>query len=284
MTPPRERPATAGVVGWPIGHTLSPLIHQTWAAREGVDAAYLPVAVEPGYDAFACAMDGLAAAGFRGVNVTIPHKENALRYADAASDAARTIGAANMLTFAGKDGVAADNSDAAAIHAMLADAGVVSGRAFILGAGGAARAALWALQQPPLGFEIAIANRTRTRAEEIAPAAGAPVVDWADRARALEAASLVINTTSLDMAGMPPLDLPLDALPARAVVCDIVYKPLETPLLAAARTRGARVIDGLEMLMRQAAPGYLAWLGRSAEVDDDLRRRLEAALCEGGKA
>ncbi|MCB9955312.1 MAG: shikimate dehydrogenase [Caulobacterales bacterium] len=272
-------PKTAGVVGWPVGHSLSPLIHQTFASREGVDAVYLPIAVEPGYTAFERAMDALKAMGVKGVNVTIPHKEHALKYAASASDAAKAAGAANMLTFR-DDGPYADNSDiigfASGLEAILT-ANDKRGRAVVLGAGGAARGVIIALKS--LGFSpIVILNRTAEKAEVLAKELGGETAPWDSRNQALAGASLLVNTTSLGMTGEPPLEIDLAGLPETAIVADIVYKPLETALLAAAKARGLRVMDGLSMLMHQAVPGYKAWLGSIAVVDADLRARLEKAL------
>lgn len=267
----------AGVVGWPVSHSLSPVIHGAWAAREGLNARYDRIAIEPTDEAFRNQMDALRRRGYRGVNVTIPHKERALRFADEASKAAQTIGAANMLTFS-ETVTIADNSDATAIRSIFLDLAKKPARALVLGAGGAARAILFALAHLPYTVDVVIANRTRARAVEIAPIAKAEIADWEERDAALAKADLVINATALGMTGQPPLDLDHDRLKPGAAVFDIVYAPLETPLLAAARARGLTVIDGLEMLMRQAAPGYLAWLGTRAAIDQDLRARLEAAL------
>lgn len=282
MTAKPPLPRVAGIIGWPIGHTLSPLIHQIWAGREGLDAVYLPVAAEPGYEAFARAAEALRRAGFRGLNVTIPHKENALVYAQAASPATKKAGAANMLTF-GPDGPYADNSDIEGFAKALAEVsrpGEIPARAVVLGAGGAARGIILALKERGIG-EIIIANRTAEKAERLAKAFGARTAPWDERARALNGAGLLVNATSLGMAGAPPLEIALDALPENAIVADIVYRPLKTPLLAAAGGRGLRAADGLAMLMHQAVPGYKAWLGTKAEVDAELRPRLEAALTEG---
>lgn len=278
-------PRVAGLVGWPIGHTLSPLIHQIWAAREGLDAVYLPVAAEPGFAAFARAAEALRNAGFRGLNVTIPHKENALAYARAASPAAKKAGAANMLTF-GPDGPYADNSDIEGFAKALAEVlrpGEIPSRAVVLGAGGAARGIILALKERGIG-EIIVANRTTEKAARLAKEFGARTAPWEERARALAGAGLLVNATSLGMDGAPPLDIALDALPENAVVADIVYRPLQTPLLDAAQAQGLRTADGLAMLMHQAAAGYKAWLGTRAEVDAELRRRLEAALAEGERS
>jgi shikimate dehydrogenase len=267
----------AAVLGWPVAHSLSPAIHSYWAMRERADARYEAIAVEPEDTAFATCVSRLRAEGFAGVNVTIPHKERALKIADHASDAARHIGAANMLTFT-QDGVLAANSDATAISDIILGLPERPQRALVLGAGGAARAALWALARTERPPGVIVTNRTRARAEEIGGIAAAEIVDWADRNRAVADADLIINATSLGMRGQPALDLDYAALKPAATVFDIVYAPLETPLLKAAKARGLRVIDGLEMLMRQAAPAYRAWLGESAPVDAQLRGHLIAEI------
>lgn len=270
----------AAVVGYPVGHSLSPTIHRIWAAREGANAYYIPVEAGEGFDAFARAADSLSALGFAGCNVTIPHKENALRYAGRSSEQAESIGAANMLTFC-PDGAYADNSDMEGFKQALLEAlqsPTARKRALVLGAGGAARGVVRALQEMDYD-EITIANRTRKRAEVmVKDFAGVEVIDWKDREKALSGADLLVNSTSLGMSGAPPLEIALDGLSDHAVVADIVYSPLQTTLLRAAAARGFAAVDGLSMLMHQAVPGYLAWLGKSAEVDDDLRRRLVGAL------
>jgi shikimate dehydrogenase len=267
----------AAVIGWPVSHSLSPLIHSIWAAREGIDASYEAIAVEPDDKAFRERIEFLRADGYRGVNVTLPHKKRALKIADRASDAAAKIGAANMLTFS-DDGVVAANSDAMAVGRIVLDLSKKPSSALILGAGGAARAVLWALTKRTDPPKVFLTNRTRARAEEMAPLGSASVVDWDARNEVLRATDLVINTTSLGMTGQPPLELDYANLKDSAAVFDIVYSPLETPLLRAAKARGLMTADGLEMLMQQAVPGYLAWLGSKAEIDADLRDRLEAAL------
>ncbi len=267
----------AGVIGWPVKHSLSPLIHRIWAEREERAISYEAIAVEPDDAAFRAAIERLAAQGLKGVNVTLPHKERALALADAASGEARAAGAANMLTFA-KRRVLADNSDIAGFAAAVAETGRKPQRAFILGAGGAARGVAVALSRRIGVKSILIANRTQARAEEVARIVDAEAIDWPARESALAGVDLLVNTTSLGMTGEPPLEIGLAGLPRDAVVADIVYAPLETPLLAGARARGCAVIDGLSMLMHQAAFGYRAWLGHDAVVDADLRARLVAAL------
>lgn len=273
----------AGVIGWPVSHSLSPLIHQTWAAREGRSISYEAIAVEPGDGAFRAAIEGLAAAGYKGVNITLPHKERALAIADEASAEARAAGAANMLTFARRR-LIADNADIAGFAASIAQTGRKPETALILGAGGAARGVAVALKRRLGAARIIIANRTRARAEEISRLIDAETVDWDGRAGALARADLLVNATSLGMTGQGPLDIDLSALPHAAIVADIVYSPLETPLLKAARAKGCATVDGLSMLMHQAAFGYRAWLGSTAVVDADLRARLVAALKGRGAA
>lgn len=277
-------PILAGVVGWPVGHSLSPLIHGEWARRAGINGRYVPIPVEPDYDAFARAMDDLKSQGLKGVNITIPHKEHALRYADLASEAAKKIGAANMMTFSETDGCVAANSDATGFRSMLLDEGAAPARALVLGAGGAARAILWALRRKPFAAEILLTNRTRERAETIAPIGDARIIDWEDRNEAVEECDLLVNTTSLGMSGQPTLEIDLGALKPSALVADIVYSPLETGLLKAAKARGCKTIDGLAMLMHQAVPGFKAWFGGEAVVDDALRAILVAALKKQGRA
>ncbi|MBB5517651.1 shikimate dehydrogenase family protein [Amphiplicatus metriothermophilus] len=280
MSDPADRPRLAAVIGWPIGHSLSPAIHRFWAEREGVNAYYVPLAVEPSYEAFARACDALAGLGFAGCNVTLPHKEDALAYAVRASRRAAAAGAANMLTF-GPDGAEADNSDipgfAQALREALGET-APGGKAVVLGAGGAARAVVLALAEAGYG-PILVANRSPQKAAQVASlAAAGEAVPWSERAKVLSGAKALVNATSLGMAGAPPLDIALDALPDDAVVADLVYAPLETDLLRRARARGLAAADGLSMLMHQAAFGYRAWLGREAKVDGALRAALEAAI------
>lgn len=269
-------PRRAAVLGWPVSHSLSPLIHSTWAAREGISVRYEAIAVEPADAAFREQIKLLRAAGYAGVNVTLPHKECAYSIADNASEAAKAIGAANMLTF-GSSGIFAENSDAAAVIGIIEGLETPPKTAIILGAGGVARAALWALKRSKVS-RVMIANRTRSRADEISAIGNADVIDWDGRNEALDKADFIVNATSLGMTGQSRLEIDPTAIRTGAAVFDTVYSPLETALLKEAKARGATTIDGLEMLMRQAVPAYLAWLGAKAAVDKDLRQRLEAAI------
>lgn len=267
----------AAVVGWPVAHSLSPLIHETWAAREGRRIAYERIPAAPDDASFRSAIERLMREGYKGCNVTLPHKERALGLADEASAEARMAGAANMLTFGGRK-VIADNSDIAGFAAALEEAGVRPKAALILGAGGAARGVAVALKARAGTRRIRIANRSENRARDLARLVDGEATLWAARSAALGDVDLLVNTTSLGMTGEPPLEIDLRGLPPGAAVADIVYSPLETPLLAAARAGGFAAIDGLSMLMHQAAFGYRAWLGGEAAVDADLRARLVAAL------
>lgn len=272
--PADPRPLTAGVMGWPIGHSRSPVLFDHWFARYAIPGRYVPLAVAP--ERFGDVYRALPHAGLRGVNVTIPHKRAALERADAASAAARAIGAANMIVFAPDGTIHAGNTDAYGFLENLRAGApgwrAASGPAVVLGAGGASRALIHALTGVGAPA-IRLANRTRETAEALADEFGPPVevVDWEARSEALDGAATLVNATSLGMAGHPPLDIALDALPTHAVVTDIVYTPLETPLLADARVRGLTAVDGLGMLLHQARPAFEAWFGRDPEVDADLR-------------
>lgn len=261
----------AGVMGWPVSHSRSPRLHGYWLDRYGIDGAYIPLPVSP--DRFSDALAGLAAAGFRGVNVTVPHKEQAYAVCTALDDHAKRIGAVNTIVFDEGGGIHGSNTDAFGfIENIRQDAEWDGGKSVLLGAGGAARAICVALIDAGT-TEIRIVNRTIGRSEKLAQEFGSiiRVIDWDNRSDALSEVSILVNSTSLGMTGQPPLDLDLSALPGDAVVNDIVYAPLETDLLAAARSRGNPVVDGLGMLLHQARPGFEAWFGMRPEVTEDLR-------------
>lgn len=273
----------AGVMGWPVGHSLSPALHGHWLARHAIAGSYAAIPVEP--DDLPAALAGLAAQGYRGVNLTVPHKEAALALVDSVDETAQRIGAVNTVVV-GEDGaLTGSNTDAYGlienIRAGAPDAlaSRFGGRpAVILGAGGAARAAMVGLADAGV-TEIRIVNRTVARAEALAALAGIAGLfvtahGWDGAGEALEDAGLLINTSTLGMTGQPPLTLDLARLPADAVVNDIVYAPLETGLLSAARDRGNPVVDGLGMLLHQARAGFRAWFGVDPAVDDDLRNAV----------
>lgn len=259
----------AGVLGRPVGHSRSPRIHRHWLARHGIKGDY--VAMEVAESDLAGALAALPRLGFAGVNVTVPHKVAALALAHEATEAARRMGAANVLTF--RDGrIHADNTDGAGFLAALRAGapGWSPGTACVLGAGGAARAVVAALIDA--GAEVWLTNRTRATADALAAGLDVHVVDWVEAGNAVEAADTVVNATSLGLRGGPPLRVPLDGLRQGQVVMDLVYDPLETPLLAAARAAGAVAVDGLGMLLHQAAPAFERWFGTRPAVDEDLRR------------
>jgi shikimate dehydrogenase len=264
----------AGVIGWPVGHSRSPRLHGYWLEKMGIDGAYLPLAVAP--DDLAEVVRVLPKLGFRGVNLTIPHKEAVIPLLDTIDPLAARIGAVNTLIIKEDGTIEGRNTDAFGflenVRRGAPDWQPQDGPAVVIGAGGAARAVIAALTDAGVG-ELRLVNRSRDRAERLAQDLGGPIVvgDWNSRADLLDGAALVVNTTSLGMAGQPPLDLDLAALPISAVVTDIVYVPLETPLLAAARQRGNRIVDGLGMLLWQAVPGFTAWFGPQPEVTDALR-------------
>jgi shikimate dehydrogenase len=275
------RARLAGVMGWPVGHSLSPRLHGHWLRRYGIDGAYLPLAVPP--ERLEQALRALPALGFRGCNLTSPHKSAALALIDHATPLARRIGAVNTVVVEADGTLAGDNTDGFGFLASLA-AGYPGwraevGPAVLLGAGGAARAVTVALLDAGAP-EVRLLNRTPDRAQELAAGLDGPVaaVRWAERAAALDGAALLVNTTSLGMAGQPPLVLSLDALPRTTLVADVVYTPLITPLLAVARAHGNPVVDGLGMLLHQARPGFRAWFGVEPEVDAELRAVVLAAL------
>jgi shikimate dehydrogenase len=263
----------AGVIGWPVGHSRSPRLHNYWLARYDIDGAYVPLAVKP--QDIEAALRALPKLGFAGANVTVPHKEAAHRLADRLEPSAERTGAVNTLVVQEGKLIGSNTDGYGFIQNLRASApgwSAAKGPAVIVGAGGAARAIAAALvdERAP---EIRIVNRTRARADALVSALGRPLaaVDWSARAAALKGAALLVNATTQGMTGAGELDLPLDALPRDAVVNDIVYAPLTTKLLAAAAAHGNPAVDGLGMLLHQAAPGFAAWFGRTPEIDAALR-------------
>jgi len=268
----------AGIIGWPVSHSRSPRLHGFWLRRHGVDGAYVPLPIKP--EDFVVGVRGLVAVGFQGANVTQPHKLAAFEICDVVEDSARRAGAVNTLIF--RDGkITGRNTDGWGFIAHLQASGVdpKAGDALVLGAGGSARAIVAALQDE--GVRVSIANRTRERAEELARTLpGLKVLDWNQRDAAVADHALLINTTSLGMAGHEPLAIDLGRASSSMAVADIVYVPLETPLLASARARGLRGVDGLGMLLHQAVPGFSEWFGVTPTVDDELRHFVAADLID----
>ena len=277
----------AGIVGWPVAHSLSPRLHNFWLAAHAIDGAYVPLPVQR--EDFAVVIRALRLAGFKGVNVTIPHKEAAFALADATDEAAQAAGAANLLLFS-EIGLEARNTDAVGLTASLTQdlgrQGVQGKPVAVLGAGGAARAAIVTLASLGAG-EIRVIGRERARAEVLsrtfAGSSATPVhaYSWEDWPRAAHNIALLINATSGGMNGGARLDLPLEPLPLNTVVCDLVYNPLETELLLGARALGHRTIDGLGMLIHQAVPAFEAFYGEAPKVTPALRAELKKALRHG---
>ncbi len=273
LRPLSGKARVAGVIGWPVSHSRSPRLHGYWLAEHGIDGAYVPLPVAA--DDLETALRGLAAAGLAGVNVTIPHKEAVLALCDSVDDTARRIGAANLLVFSGGR-IEGRNTDAFGFMANLKESAPgwnPKAPVLLLGAGGAARAVAVGLIDAGV-TELRLCNRNQARAETLATEIGGPiaVLPWKDRAAALDGAGLAVNATSLGMNGQPPLELPLAALSPQAVVADLVYSPLETALLAAARAKGCTGVDGLGMLLHQGRPSFAAWFGVDPQVSDGLRR------------
>lgn len=272
-----DRVPLAGVIGHPVGHSLSPRLHNHWLKHHGITGHYVPLGVAP--EDLAAVLECLPRCGFVGANVTLPHKEAVLGLADEVSPRAARIGSANTLVFRPDGGVSADTTDGDGFIGNLRQAvpgwTAMSGPAAVFGAGGAARAVIDALLEDGAP-QVRLVNRTRARAEALADIFGDRVVvhDWNGAADALADAALVVNTTSLGMAGQPPLDLPLDRVPDSAVATDIVYVPLQTPFLTASARRGLRCVDGLGMLLHQAVVGFERWFGTRPAVDAAAREAV----------
>ncbi|PLL14692.1 shikimate dehydrogenase [Tabrizicola sp. TH137] len=270
----------AAVIGSPIAHSRSPALHGYWLKRYGIKGFYIPMDVAQADLEQVLRM--MPKMGFVGANVTIPHKEAILNIADVITDRAALIGAANTLIFR-KDGkIQADNTDGAGFIANLRQAAPhwtpSIGPAAVFGAGGAARAVIAALIEVGVP-EIRLANRTRARADALRSDFGAKVHvhEWVQADAMIDGATTVVNTTSLGMTGKPDLVLPLDSLSPHALVTDLVYTPLKTQFLIEAEERGATVVDGLGMLLHQAAPGFERWFGQRPEVDDATRSAVLSA-------
>lgn len=276
----------AGVMGWPVGHSLSPRLHGHWIARHGLDAAYVPLPTRP--EDVETAFRLLPRLGFLGWNVTLPHKEAAFRLVDGHDVSALRTGSVNTVLVDAEGRTRGHSTDGEGFLANLRhqapDWRAPAGPTALIGTGGAARAVAVALLDAGAP-SLRLANRTPARALELAqalrslfPGAAVGTVAWEERAAALDGAALCVNCSSLGMHGQPPLDLALDALPPESPVADLVYVPLETPLLRAARQRGHPAVDGLGMLVRQAVPGFRHWGGIEPTVDAATSAVLLEAL------
>jgi shikimate dehydrogenase len=271
----------AGLLGWPVAHSRSPVIHNHWLARYGIPGRYVLFGVPP--ERLDAAVRGIAALGLRGCNVTTPHKQTIFPLLDHVDELARKIGAINTVVVGDDGTLSGFNNDGNgfvqsvrdAVPAWRPDTGPIT----IVGAGGAARAIIASLQAQG-ARAIRVVNRTRARADELQARFGAPVtaVSWGERSAALDGAALLVNATNQGMVGKPPLDLALDALPADAIVSDVIYVPPETPLLAAARARGHVTVNGLGMLLNQARPAFNAWFGVMPAITPELRAAIAATF------
>lgn len=269
----------AAVIGHPISHSKSPRLHGHWLTEYDIDGSYVPIDISP--NNLTAGLQDMIARGFAGTNVTIPHKEKVLEIADQVTDTAKAIGAANTLTFLPDGKIHADNTDAVGFLENLAQSEhkwkAAGKNVIILGAGGASRAIIHGLKSADAN-SIGIANRTRSKSENMVSDFGdiVHVIDWENVEESFSETDILINTTSLGMAGQPPLEMSISSLRPDALVTDIVYTPLMTPLLEMAKARGNPIVDGLGMLLHQAAPGFHRWFGRNPEVTENLRQVLLA--------
>jgi len=267
----------AAVIGHPVNHSRSPRMHNFWLAHFGLEGYYIPLDIDP--KKFERSIRNLPELGLVGANITIPYKEKVLKIADKISDRAALVGAANTLTFLPNGGIYADNTDGYGflqnIKSKYKDWSAREGISVVFGAGGASRAILAALIEDGAS-DIILANRTRSRADQLRSDFGAKikVVEWMKIQNYLSEASTIINTTSLGMVGKTDFPIPLNTLKKNTLVTDIVYTPIETHLLATAAKMGCRTVDGLGMLIHQAIPGFERWFGIKPGDSQALRELL----------
>jgi shikimate dehydrogenase len=271
----------AGVMGWPVMHSRSPLMHNHWMQQHQMAGAYVPLAIAP--EGLAAALQSLHPLGFAGCNLTIPHKQTALLIVDAVDDAAQRIGAISCVTVRADGSLAGSNNDAAGFIRNLKEAQpnwrADQGPVVVIGAGGGSRAVCYGLMQEG-AREIRLVNRHLERAQQLAADFGGPIhaYPWSQRHEILADAALVVNTTSQGMVGQTALDIQLHDLPLSALVADIVYIPLETPFLTAARLRGNATVNGLGMLLHQGPLAWKAWCNMEPAVTPALRSLLEQSI------
>jgi shikimate dehydrogenase len=271
----------AGLLGWPVAHSRSPVIHNYWIERYGLQGRYVLFAVPP--ERLADALKGLSALGMRGCNVTTPHKQTVMPLIDHVDPLAQRIGAVNTIVVEADGSLRGFNNDGNGFVQSIRDAQPDwrpgTGPITVIGAGGAARAVVASLAAQD-AREIRIVNRTYERAQELASLFGPPAsaLRWEQREEALEGIALLANATNQGMAGKPALDLALDRLPKTAIVGDLIYTPPVTPLLAAARARGNLTVNGLGLLLNQARPAFEAWFGVMPEITPELIRAIEATF------
>ncbi len=268
-----------GVLGWPVKHSLSPRLHNYWLAQDKMDAAYLPLAVPPA--GLTTVIRALPQMGFRGANVTIPHKENLCALVDQLDPLAAQIGAVNTLVIQPDGKIFGTNTDAYGFSENIIQSGhsLAAGTALVLGAGGAARAVLAALVAAHCP-KIILTNRSPERAALLAQQFGATItcLPWEQWPTALPQTHTLINTTACGLNGQDDLLVPLETMPQTAAVCDLVYRPLQTGLLRQAAQANLKTIDGLGMLLYQAQASFHHWFGITPVVDEKLRRFMREAL------
>jgi shikimate dehydrogenase len=276
-----DRFLLAGVMGWPVMHSRSPKLHNYWFEKYKLAGAYVPLAIKP--EGLQAALRALSPLGFSGCNLTIPHKQAAMAVVDEVDEVAQKIGAISCVVVRPDGALFGTNNDRFGFVESLKQEQpawrAAAGPAVVIGAGGGARAVVYGLFECG-AREIRLVNRTLARAQKLAADFGGPikVLPWSERHAALEGAATLVNATSQGMQGTPPLDLDLAKLPQGALVADIIYIPRETPLLAAARARGNRTMNGLGMLLHQARPAWKAWFGLEPEVTPELRALIEATI------
>ena len=271
----------AGVMGWPVAHSRSPIIHNHWIAEHGLRGSYVLLPVAP--DKLEQALRALPVMGFSGCNLTIPHKVAAMSIVDHIDPLAQRIGAINCIVVEADGSLSGRNTDAFGYVQSLRDAQphwlASAGPALVLGAGGAARAVIAGLLDSGVP-SIRLTNRSPDKTHELVAVFGPKVtpVAWSERHAALDGAELLVNTTNLGMQGQPPLDLNLSALSPQALVSDVIYVPLETPLLSAAKQRGNATVNGLGMLLNQARPAFEAWYGLMPAISETLLGKVHASF------
>lgn len=271
----------AGVMGWPVMHSRSPLMHNYWFAQQGLAGTYVPLAIAP--EMLEPALRALHPFGFSGCNLTIPHKQEAMRILDRVDEVAHKIGAVSCVVVEKDGSLSGTNNDwlgfLGNLKQQAPDWRADAGPALVIGGGGGARAICYALMQDG-ATDIRLVNRTAERAETLAADLGGPitVLPWEARHDALEGTATVVNTTSQGMVGQAALYLRLDALPRSALVSDIIYTPLASPLLAAAALRGNQTVNGLGMLLHQGVPAWQKWFGLTPEVTPELQSLMEQSL------
>jgi len=274
----------AGVMGWPVMHSRSPMMHNYWMEQQGLAGTYVPLAIEPGK--IGPALRAMHPLGFAGCNLTIPHKQDAMEIVDEVDEVAKKIGAISCVVVRDDGSLFGTNNDWLGFLGNLkefrpdwrADAGPVT----VIGAGGGSRAVSYALLDQGV-TEIRLVNRTRERAEKLAEEFGGPIEvhSWEERHDALDGVAMAVNVTSQGMQGETALDIQLDALPVDAIAADIIYIPLETPFLAAARARGNPTLNGVGMLLHQGPPAWKRWFGVEPQVTPDLRAEMEKSISGG---